>query len=43
MGIAIGMMLLYAIGILAAIALIIYIIAKRIDDKQREDFEKRDH
>ena len=43
MGIAIGVMLLYGLGILAAIALIIYMIAKRIDDKQREDFEKRDN
>jgi len=42
MGIAIGVMLLYGLGILAAIAIIIYVIAKRIDDKQREDFEKRD-
>ena len=43
MGIAIGVILLYGLGILAAIAIIIYFIAKRVDDKQREDFEKRDN
>lgn len=43
MGIAIGVILLYALGIIAAIVLLVYFIAKRIDDKQREDFEKRDN
>ncbi len=43
MGVAIGVVLLYALGIIAAIVLLVYFIAKRVDDKQREDFEKRDN
>lgn len=43
MGVAIGVVLLYALGIIAAIVLLVYFIAKRVDDKKREDFEKRDN
>lgn len=34
---------LYFLGIVAAIAIIIYLIVKRVDDKGKERFEKRDN
>lgn len=34
---------LYGLGILISIAIIIFLIAKRIDDKGKEKFEKRDN
>ena len=43
MGAAIGVVLLYALGIIGAIILLVYFIAKRVDAKQREDFEERDN
>ncbi len=34
---------LYFFGIIATIAIIIYLIVKRVDDKSKEEFEKRDN
>jgi hypothetical protein len=34
---------LYALGIAAAVLMLIYLIIKRIKDKKLEDFEKRDN
>lgn len=41
--ISLGIIFLYGLGILLAVVALIYFIAKRIDDKKREDFEKRDN
>ena len=41
--ITLGILTLYGLGILAVVIALIYFIAKRIDDKKREDFEKRDN
>lgn len=43
MGIAIGVIILYSLGFLAVVIVVIYLIAKRIDAKKRETFEKRDN
>lgn len=40
-GIGIFMILLYGVGFIFVLVALIYLIAKRIDDKKREDFEKR--
>ena len=42
-GIAIGIIILYALGIILVLIAIVYLIFKRIKDKQKEDFEKRDN
>jgi len=34
-------LLLYGLGILAGIGILIYVISKRLKDKDKEDFEKR--
>lgn len=33
--------LLYVLGIIAAILIILYLIVKRVDEKDKETFEKR--
>lgn len=41
--ISLGLFALYGVGLLFTLIAIIYLIAKRIDDKKREDFEKREN
>jgi uncharacterized membrane protein len=40
---AIVMIGLYAIGAIASIVIIIYLIVKRLEEKKKEDFEDRDN
>lgn len=35
--------LLYLGGIIFVVVALVYLIAKRVDDKKQEDFEKRDN
>ena len=42
-GISLFIILLYIGGFVFVVGALIYLIAKRIDDKKREDFEKRDN
>lgn len=42
-GLGIFMILLYVAGFIFVVVALIYLIAKRVDDKKREDFEKRDN
>ena len=41
--IGLGILFLYVVGVLAVLAALIYLIVKRIDDKKKEQFEKRDN
>lgn len=41
--VAIGIMVLYALGAVIVLSAIVYFIFKRIKDKEKEDFEKRDN
>lgn len=43
MGIAIGTLIVYSLGFIAVVIIVIYLIAKRLDAKKRETFEKRDN
>lgn len=39
----VGMILLIVLGALAVIGILIYVVAKQIDNNSHEDFEKRDN
>ncbi len=43
MFIAVGVIALYVIVIIVAAVLLIYFFAKRLEDKDKETFEKRDN